>query len=39
MPEDDMAAITTGINQAGSLTMPSIGGSDELQKAIDIGMM
>ena len=39
MSEDDMAAIITGINWAGSLIMIGIGDSDELQKAIDIGLM
>jgi hypothetical protein len=39
MSEDDMATITTVIKRARSLIMLGIGGSDELQKAIDIGMM
>lgn len=37
MSEDDMAGIATGVSRAGSLIMLGIGGSDELQKAIDTG--
>ena len=37
MSEDDMSSIAAGVSKAGSLIMLGIGGTEELQKAIDTG--